>query len=224
MTADSSRQAAPGPAPIRVYILDDHDLVRRGLHELLTSEPGITMVGESGLVSDALREIPAIRPDIALLDVRLPDGSGIEVCRQIRSDHPEVACLILTGVDDRGALLAAITAGASGYVLKQIGGPDLVQDIRLAAAGQSLLDSAVTRTVLDELHGASSEPRPEALTIQERHVLELIAQGLTNRQIGERLFMPERMVKIHVTRLLVKLGLMGSRAPRAPLRAPHPAT
>jgi two-component system response regulator DevR len=223
MTADVSQpSAAPGRSPIRVYILDDHELVRRGLHELLNSEPGITMVGESGLVADAVREIPALLPDIALLDVRLPDGSGIEVCRQVRSDHPEVACLILTGVDDLGALLAAITAGAAGYVLKQIGGTDLVDDIRRAAAGQSLLDPAVTRAVLDELHGASSESRPEALTVQERHVLELIAEGLTNRQIGERLYMPEKTVKIHVTRLLVKLGLMSGRT--AAGRAPHPAS
>jgi len=222
MTANVGQPIAPRRAPIRVYILDDHELVRRGLHELLNGEPGITMVGESGLVSDALRDIRALRPDIALLDVRLPDGSGIEVCRQVRSDHPEVACLILSGVDDLEALLAAITAGASGYVLKQDGGTDLVDDIRRAAAGQSLLDPAVTRAVLDELHGDSSPARPEALTTSERHVLELVAKGLTNRQIGERLFMPERTVKIHVTRLLVKLGLMGgTRA--AVSRAAHPA-
>jgi DNA-binding NarL/FixJ family response regulator len=223
MTAQVGQPIAPRPSPIRVYILDGHELVRRGLHELLNSEPGITMVGGSGLVSDAVRDIRALRPDIALLDVRLPDGSGIEVCRQVRSDHPEVACLILSSVDDLEALLAAITAGASGYVLKQVGGTDLVDDIRRAAAGQSLLDPAVTRAVLDELHGASSQPRPEALTSQERHVLELVSKGLTNRQIGERLFLPEKMVKIHVTRLLVKLGLLGGRR-AAMSRAAHPAS
>jgi two-component system response regulator DevR len=221
MTADVSQPTAPDRSPIRVYILDDHELVRRGLHELLNSQPGFAMVGESGLVADALQDIPALRPDIALLDVRLPDGSGIEVCRQIRSDHPEVACLILTGVDDLAALLAAITAGAAGYVLKQIGGTDLVDDIRRAAGGQSLLDPAVARAVLDELHGASSKSGAQPLTAQERHVLELVAEGLTNRQIGERLFMPEKTVKIHVTRLLVKLGLMSARA--AVARAAHPA-
>jgi two-component system response regulator DevR len=223
MTANVGQTVAPRRSPIRVYILDDHELVRRGLHELLDSEPGITMVGGSGLVADALRDIRALRPDIALLDVRLPDGSGIEVCRQVRSDHPEVACLILSGFDDLEALLAAITAGASGYVLKQVGGTDLVDDIRRAAAGQSLLDPAVTRVVLDELHGASSESRPDALTPKERHVLELVAEGLTNRQIGERLFMPEMTVKILVSRLLVKLGVMpGHRG--AVSRAAQPAS
>jgi two-component system response regulator DevR len=202
--------------PIRAYILDDHELVRRGLRDLLDDEPGIAVIGEGARVADALRDIPALRPDVALLDVRLPDGSGIEVCRQVRSDQPDVACLILTGVDDLGALLAAITAGAAGYVLKDVGGSNLVDDIRVAAAGQSLLDPAVTRAVLDGLHGNVSDPPSEPLTDVERQVLELIAAGLTNRQIGERLFLPEKAVRLHVTRLLVKLGLIGSRG--APLR------
>jgi two-component system, NarL family, response regulator DevR len=202
--------ADPDQSPIRTYVLDDHELVRRGLHDLLDEQSGMTVVGMSGRVADALVEIPALRPDVALLDVGLPDGSGIEVCRQVRSDHPEVACLILTAVDDMGALLAAITAGAAGYVLKEIGGNDLVRDIRLAAAGESLLDPAVTRAVLDELHGSSPGPPAEPLTETEHKVLELITTGLTNREIGERLFLPQRVVKLHVTRLLVKLGLIGS--------------
>ena len=202
--------ADPDRSPIRTYILDDYELVRRGLHDLLDEQSGMTVVGMSGRVADALVEIPALRPDVALLDVTLPDGSGIEVCRQVRSDHPQVACLILTEVDDLGALLAAITAGAAGYVLKEIGGTDLVRDIRLAAAGESLLDPAVTRAVLDELHGSSPGPPAEPLTETEHKVLELITTGLTNRQIGERLFLPQRVVKLHVTRLLVKLGLIGS--------------
>jgi len=202
--------ADPDRSPIRTYILDDYELVRRGLHDLLNEQSGMTVVGMSGRVADALVEIPALRPDVALLDVGLPDGSGIEVCRQVRSDHPQVACLILTEVDDMGALLAAITAGAAGYVLKEIGGTDLVRDIRLAAAGESLLDPAVTRAVLDELHGDSPGPPAEPLTETEHKVLELITTGLTNRQIGEHLFLPQRVVKLHVTRLLVKLGLIGS--------------
>jgi DNA-binding NarL/FixJ family response regulator len=202
--------ADPDRSPIRTYILDDHELVRRGLHDLLDEQSGMTVVGMSGRVADALLEIPALRPDVALLDVGLPDGSGIEVCRQVRSDYPEVACLILTAVDDMGALLAAITAGAAGYVVKDIGGTDLVRDIRLAAAGESLLDPAVTRAVLDELHGSSPGPPAEPLTETEHKVLELITTGLTNRQIGERIFLPQRVVKLHVTRLLVKLGLLGS--------------
>ncbi|HVQ90128.1 MAG TPA: response regulator transcription factor [Mycobacteriales bacterium] len=198
-----------GSTPIRVFLLDDHELVRRGLHDLLSGESDIEVVGEAGLAAEALRRIPALLPDVAILDARLPDGHGVDVCRDIRSSHPEVACLMFTSYDDDEALLAAIMAGASGYVLKQIRGTDFVDAVRRVAAGQSLLDPAVTRTVLARVR--QTEHREDdplaALTEQERKVLELIAEGLTNRQIGERLFLAEKTVKKYVSSLLAKLGL-----------------
>jgi two-component system response regulator DevR len=198
-----------GSTPIRVFLLDDHELVRRGLHDLLSGEPDIEVVGEAGLAAEALRRIPALLPDVAILDARLPDGHGVDVCRDIRSSHPEVACLMFTSYDDDEALLAAIMAGAAGYVLKQIRGTDFVDAVRRVAAGQSLLDPAVTRTVLARVR--QTEHREDdplaALSEQERRVLELIAEGLTNRQIGERLFLAEKTVKKYVSSLLAKLGL-----------------
>jgi two-component system response regulator DevR len=213
MTSEGSGGPPAGPAgastPIRVFLLDDHELVRRGLHDLLSGEPDIEVVGEAGLAAEALRRIPALLPDVAILDARLPDGHGVDVCRDIRSSHPEVACLMFTSYDDDEALLAAIMAGASGYVLKQIRGTDFVDAVRRVAAGQSLLDPAVTRTVLARVR--QTEHREDdplaALTDQERRVLELIAEGLTNRQIGERLFLAEKTVKKYVSSLLAKLGL-----------------
>ena len=195
--------------PIRVFLLDDHEVVRRGVRELLEAESGgdIEVVGEAGSADEALRRVPAARPDVAILDVRLPDGNGVEVCRDIRSRHPDVRCLMLTSFADDEALFDAIMAGASGYVLKQVRGRDLVDDVRRVAAGQSLLDPGVTARVLDRLRrGPDQEPGPH-LTDQERRILDLLAEGLTNRQIGERLFLAEKTVKNYVSNLLTKLGM-----------------
>jgi DNA-binding NarL/FixJ family response regulator len=209
MTSAASGEPPGGPSPIRVFLLDDHELVRRGLHDLLSGEPDIEVVGEAGLAAEALRRIPALLPDVAILDARLPDGHGVDVCRDLRSTYPDVACLMFTSYDDDEALLAAIMAGASGYVLKQIRGTDFVDAVRRVAAGQSLLDPAVTRTVLARVRQTEhrSDDPLAALTDQERRVLELIAEGLTNRQIGERLYLAEKTVKKYVSSLLAKLGL-----------------
>jgi two-component system, NarL family, response regulator DevR len=195
------------PTKIRVFLLDDHEVVRRGLKELLEAEGDIEVVGESGSAAEAIRRIPALRPDVAVLDGRLPDGSGIDVCREIRSRMPEVAALILTSYDDDEALFAAIMAGAAGYVLKQIRGTDLVDAVRRVAAGQSLLDPAVTQQVLDRLRKGPQENDALApLTDQERRILELIGEGMTNRQIGAEMFLAEKTVKNYVSSLLSKLG------------------
>jgi DNA-binding NarL/FixJ family response regulator len=209
MTTDpSSTGAEPGVGPIRVFLLDDHEIVRRGLKELLESEGDIVVVGESGLAQEATRRIPALRPDVAVLDGRLPDGSGIDVCREIRSKNPEIAALILTSYDDDDALFSAILAGAAGYVLKQVRGNDLVETVRRVAAGQSTLDPAVTQQVLDRLRrGPDEDPALAPLTTQERRILELIGEGMTNRQIGEAMFLAEKTVKNYVSALLSKLGL-----------------
>lgn len=193
---------------IRVFLLDDHEVVRRGLRALLESDGDIQVVGESGLAREATARIPALRPDVAILDGRLPDGSGIDVCREIRSVDPEIRALILTSYDDDEALFGAILAGASGYVLKQITGHDLLDTVRRVAAGQSLIDPALTARVLERVRN----PEPEAvelasLTDREREILALIAQGLTNRQIGDRLFLAEKTIKNYVSSLLAKLGL-----------------
>ena len=194
--------------PIRVFLLDDHEVVRRGLRELLDPEPDLEVVGESGSAAEALRRIPALRPDVAVLDARLPDGSGIDVCRDIRSKHPEIQALILTSFDDDDALFAAIMAGAAGYVLKDIHGDDLVDAIRRVNSGQSLLDPAVTGQVLERLrHGKPEDKRLAALSDQERRVLSLIGEGLTNRQIAEQMFLAEKTVKNYVSSLLSKLGM-----------------
>jgi two-component system, NarL family, response regulator DevR len=193
---------------IRVFLLDDHEIVRRGLRELLESEGDIEGVGESGLAQEAIRRIPALRPDVAVLDGRLPDGSGIDVCRDIRSEHPEIAALILTSYDDDEALFSAIMAGAAGYVLKQVRGNDLLDTVRRVAAGQSTLDPAVTQQVLDRLRqGPQEDPALAQLTPQERRILELIGEGMTNRQIAEAMFLAEKTVKNYVSALLAKLGL-----------------
>ena len=194
--------------PIRVFILDDHELVRRGLTDLLTATNDLIIVGEAATAGDALHRIPAAAPDVALLDARLPDGSGIDVCREIRSTHENVRCLILTSYDDDEALFAAVMAGASGYLLKQIGGNNLVDGIRQVAAGRSLLDPAVTEKLLDRLRNpVEPDPVAESLTAREREILDLIADGCTNRQIGERLFLAEKTVKNYVSALLTKLGM-----------------
>jgi two-component system response regulator DevR len=194
---------------IRIYLLDDHEIVRRGLRDLFEAEEDFVIVGESGSAVEAASRIPALRPDVAVLDGRLPDGSGVDVCRSIRSVDPAIQALILTSYDDDEALFAAIMAGAAGYVLKQIGSTDLVDAVRRVAAGQSLLDPAVTHRVLERLRaGPDTEPDElSALTTQERKILELIAEGLTNRQIAERIFLAEKTVKNYVSSILMKLGL-----------------
>ena len=193
---------------LRVFLLDDHEVVRAGLRSLLESEEDLVVAGEAGTVAEALVRVPLAKPDVAILDVRLPDGSGIEVCRQIRSDHPDVACLMLTSYADDEALLAAIMAGAAGYVLKQVGGSDLVADIHKVGAGGTLLDPKLTERVLDRLRrGPQEDERLASLTPQERRILDRIAEGRTNRQIGEELFLAEKTVKNYVSNLLAKLGM-----------------
>jgi two-component system response regulator DevR len=194
--------------PIRVFLLDDHEIVRRGIADLFESAPDITIVGEAGTAAEALARIPAARPDVAVLDARLPDGSGIDVCRDIRSAMPEVRCLILTSYDDNDAIFAAVMAGAAGYLLKEIRGNSLLDAVRQVAAGKSLLDPSVTERLLTRLReGAPRDEKLESLTAREREILALIADGLTNRQIGERLFLAEKTVKNYVSGLLSKLGM-----------------
>ena len=195
---------------IRVFLLDDHEVVRRGVRELLEAASGgeIQVTGEASTADEALRRLPAVGPDVAILDVRLPDGNGVEVCREIRSRHPEIQCLMLTSFADDEALFDAIMAGAAGYVLKQVRGIDLVDSVRRVASGQSLLDPTVTATVLDRLRRGSDDNQEVAhLTDQERRILDLLAEGLTNRQIGERLYLAEKTVKNYVSNLLTKLGM-----------------
>ncbi|MEW9512645.1 response regulator [Streptomyces bacillaris] len=196
--------------PIRVFLLDDHEVVRRGVHDLLEDEPGITVIGEAATAEQALVRVPALRPDVAVLDVRLPDGDGVTVCRELRSTIPDLACLMLTSFDDEEALLDSIMAGAAGYVLKQIQGSDLVTAVRTVARGQSLLDASATTKLMARLRGGQAAEEPEmlpGLTDREREILDLIGEGLTNRQIGQRLYLAEKTVKNHISRLLAKLGV-----------------
>jgi DNA-binding NarL/FixJ family response regulator len=204
------RENQPGPAEqsINVFLLDDHEVVRRGVAALLSAEPDLEVVGEAGTAAQALARIPALRPDVAILDVRLPDGDGVSVCREIRSRLPEVACLMLTSFADDDALFDAVMAGAAGYVLKQIHGTDLVGAVRTVASGQSLLDPRSTARMLERLREQASKKDPlGALSEQERRILELIGEGLTNRQIGERMFLAEKTVKNYVSNLLAKLDM-----------------
>jgi DNA-binding NarL/FixJ family response regulator len=194
--------------PIRVFLLDDHEIVRRGVKDMLEAEGDIEVIGEAGTASSALARIPALRPDVAVLDVRLPDGDGVTVCREIRSQLPEVACLMLTSFADDDALMDAVMAGAAGYVLKQIRGTDLVGAVRTVATGQSMLDSRAASQLMARLRGQSVKQDPLAgLTAQEKRILELIGEGLTNRQIGERLFLAEKTVKNYISGLFAKLGM-----------------
>jgi two-component system response regulator DevR len=196
------------PDRIRVFLLDDHEVVRQGLRALLESHGDIEVVGESGLAAEAMARIPALRPDVAVLDARLPDGSGIEVCRSVRAIDPSVKALILTSYDDDEALFAAIMAGAAGYVLKEITGQDLVGAVRQVAAGNSLIDPSLTARVLERVRNPPGiAPELAGLTEQELKLLALIAEGLTNRQIGERMFLAEKTVKNYVSSILAKLGL-----------------
>ncbi len=193
---------------IRVFLLDDHEIVRRGLADLVSIEDDLEVVGEAGTAAEALLRIPAVRPDVAVLDVRLPDGSGVEVCREIRSQMPEVHCLMLTSYADDEALFNAIMAGASGYVLKEIRGIDLVNAIRRVAAGQSLLDPAATQRVLERIRaGEQHDTRLDKLSDQEKRILDLIGEGMTNRQIGESMHLAEKTVKNYVSSLLAKLNM-----------------
>jgi two-component system response regulator DevR len=192
----------------RVFLLDDHEIVRRGLVELLGSEPDIEIVGQAGTAASGLREILALRPDVAVLDVRLPDGSGIDVCRDVRSRDPRIRCLILTAYDDDKALYAAVIAGASGYVLKDIRGKGLLDAVRAAAAGDILLEPAVVAAVTARLRGERAvDPRLAGLSERERLILALIADGMTNRQIGVELSLAEKTIKNYVSSVLSKLGL-----------------
>ena len=198
--------------PIRVFLLDDHEVVRRGITDLLDAEPDITVVGDADTVERALVRCTALRPHVAVLDIRLPDGDGITVCRELRSRMPELACLMLTSFDDEDALLDAIMAGASGYVLKQIRGSDLVSAVRTVASGQSMLDPATTARLMRSLRAEPSEapsltPELASLSPRERDILALIGDGLTNREIGKKLFLSEKTVKNHISRLLAKLGV-----------------
>jgi DNA-binding NarL/FixJ family response regulator len=203
----AASDSAPG-GPVTVFLLDDHEIVRRGVRDMLEVEGDIKVIGEAGTASSALARIPALRPQVAVLDVRLPDGDGVSVCREIRSRMPEVACLMLTSFGDEDALLDAIMAGAAGYVLKQIRGSDLVGAVRTVATGQSMLDPRAASQLMARLRGQSAKQDPLAgLTPQERRILELIGEGLTNRQIGERMFLAEKTVKNYISGLFAKLGM-----------------
>jgi DNA-binding NarL/FixJ family response regulator len=196
---------------IRVFLVDDHEVVRRGIADLLESDE-MTIAGEAGSVAEALARVPAVRPDVAVLDVRLPDGNGVQLCRDLRSEMPDLKCQMLTSFDDDDALIGAIMAGAAGFVLKQVRGSDLVQAVKTVAAGGSLLDArstaAVMRRIQAEQEEAARQSDPtQSLTDQERAVLQLIAEGMTNRQIGERLYLAEKTVKNYVSHLLAKLGV-----------------
>lgn len=195
---------------ITVFLVDDHEVVRRGVYELLSVEDDIEVVGEAGTAADALVRIPAVRPDVAILDVRLPDGSGVEVCREVRSQNEDVKCLMLTSYADDEALFDAIMAGASGYVLKAIRGSELLAAVRDVAAGKSLLDPVATARVLERLRDGNApktDDKLASLTEQERRILDLIGEGLTNRAIGERLHLAEKTIKNYVSSLLSKLGM-----------------
>ena len=195
-----------GRVTTRVFLLDDHEIVRRGLRELLEAEDDLEVVGEAGTAEEAYGRIPATTPHVAVLDVRLPDGDGVEVCREVRSRHPEIACIMLTSFADDEAVYAAIMAGAAGYVLKQVKGVDLIDGIRRVAAGESLLDPTVTTQVLERMRRGNDDEL-SGLTDQERTILDHIAEGLTNRQIGEQMYLAEKTVKNYVSNLLSKLGM-----------------
>jgi DNA-binding NarL/FixJ family response regulator len=208
MTETSGGQADGGHGTIRVFLLDDHEVVRRGLRELLTAQADIDVVGEAGTMASAMGRMAAVRPDVAVLDVRLPDGDGVSVCREIRSSLPDTACLMLTGYGDDQALLGAIMAGAAGYVMKQASASELVGAVRTVAAGQSTLDRHAAERVMTRLRERLGSTDPLAsLSSQEKRVLDLIAEGMTNKQIAERMFLSEKTAKNYVSSLLGKLGL-----------------
>ena len=195
------------PSHIRVFLLDDHEVVRRGIAALLDAETDIEVVGEASTAREARRRIPATLPDVAVLDVRLPDGSGIDVCRDVRQSSPQVACLMLTAYDDEEALRSAVIAGAAGYVIKDIRASKLLEAVRAAAAGKQLIDPSVAGKVVAQLKRSQHDPTFDTLGLREHQILALIADGLTNRQIAERLGLAEKTVKNYVSSLLAKLGL-----------------
>jgi DNA-binding NarL/FixJ family response regulator len=192
----------------RVFLLDDHEVVRRGVRDLLEASGDLVVVGEASTADEAIRRVPATNPDVAVLDVRLPDGSGIDVCRELRAMNPELRCLMLTSFNEDEALLDAIVAGASGYVLKEVRGVDIVDSVRRVARGETLLDPLATARVIERLRNPPAEDdRLASLTAQERRILALLADGLTNRQIADELFLAEKTVKNYVSNLLAKLGM-----------------
>jgi two-component system response regulator DevR len=193
---------------VRVFLLDDHEILRRGVREILEADDEIKVVGEAGTAQEGIRQIRDVKPDVAVVDIRLPDGNGVEVCRDVRSHDPSIHCLVLTSFSDDEALFDSIMAGAAGYLLKQIRGTDLVDAVRRVAAGQSLLDPVVTARVLERLRkGPEEDERLARLSEKEQTILSLIAEGMTNRQIGENLFLAEKTVKNYVSALLGKLGM-----------------
>jgi DNA-binding NarL/FixJ family response regulator len=194
--------------PLRIFLVDDHEVVRRGVRDMLEAEDDFEVVGEAGTVEEALHRIPATSPDVAVLDVRLPDGNGVELCRELRSHNPNLACLMLTSFDDDEALFEAIMAGAAGYVLKQVKGNDIIEAVRRVGAGHSLLDPTMTARVIDRMrNGPPEDPRVARLSGQERRILELLADGKTNRQIAAEIFLSEKTVKNYVSNLLTKMGM-----------------
>src|SRR5262245_57135477 len=218
---EQNEPVSEGAKRITVFLLDDHEIVRRGLRDLLEAEGDIEVVGEASTQDQAVGRVHALDPDVAVLDVRLQEGNGVEACREIRSLHPRTACLILTSYADAEALFEAIMAGAAGYVLKQIRANDLVDAIRRVAAGQNLLDPAVTARVVERLRKGPEEDELIArLSPQERQVLELLAEGLTNRQIAQRLYLAEKTIKNYVTSVLAKMG-MARRTEAAVYAARH---
>jgi two-component system, NarL family, response regulator DevR len=193
---------------LNVFLVDDHEVVRRGVADLLNEEDDLTVIGQASTVAEALARVPAVHPDVVVLDVRLPDGNGVELCRELRSILPDLACLMLTSYTDEQAMVNAILAGAAGYVIKDIRGMELVSAIRTVGSGRSLLDNRAAAALMDRLRVSVAEPSPLAgLTDQERTLLDLIGEGLTNRQIAERMFLAEKTVKNYVSRLLAKLGM-----------------
>ncbi len=193
---------------LRVFLVDDHEVVRRGLRDLLTAEEDLEVVGEAGTIEEALARIPATQPQVVLLDLRLPDGSGVELCRDLQSWSPEIACLMLTSFDDDEALFEAIVAGASGYMLKQVKGGDLVAAVRRVGAGESLIEPTLAKRVMDRLRkGVTEDVRLAGLSVQERRILDLLADGRTNRQIATEMFLAEKTVKNYVSNLLGKMGM-----------------
>src|SRR6201988_31544 len=204
----ASHAQQKGLVMVKVFLVDDHEVVRRGLADLLASDPELEIVGEAGSVSEAKARIPALRPDVGVLDGRLPDGNGLELCRDLVSEHPDLRCLMLTSFPSDEAMLEAILAGASGYVVKDIKGMELARAIKDVGAGKSLLDNRAAAALMAKLRGDAERRDPlSGLTQQERVLLDLLAEGLTNRQIADRMFLAEKTVKNYVSRLLAKLGV-----------------